>query len=169
MSFNSFGSIKVFLEKVADTSDNAELAQAAKDILNMIESGEAKFSIDHTYWFLWQDGDVSKGRGSSAEDAFSKMGYGGGAIHALDTYWKHHTGIDAIKRLSSVLHRLRPHYKEVLNAYAEEITNHLNSLEGDEQKSAVALLSDEIREAMELMVKKPIIEPFIKIRDEFRK
>lgn len=38
------------------------------------------------YKFHWRDGQISQGPGSDVADAFRKLGYGGGAIAALDRY-----------------------------------------------------------------------------------
>lgn len=38
------------------------------------------------YFFYWFDGKVSINSGISPEDAFTRMGYGAGAIRALDFY-----------------------------------------------------------------------------------
>lgn len=39
------------------------------------------------YIFHWLGGKTSEGPGTSPEDAFSRLGYGGGAVRALD-YWE---------------------------------------------------------------------------------
>ena len=36
--------------------------------------------------FHWLDGKVDEGEGYTVSDAFTKLGYGGGAINALDYY-----------------------------------------------------------------------------------
>lgn len=38
------------------------------------------------YIFHWLDGTVNKGKGYSVSDAFMKLGYGRGAISALDYF-----------------------------------------------------------------------------------
>lgn len=40
----------------------------------------------HLYRFYWLDGVTTVQEGTSVEDAFSKAGYGAGAIRALDFY-----------------------------------------------------------------------------------
>lgn len=37
-----------------------------------------------TFKFHWRDGKVSTGRGTDAADALTRLGYGGGAVAALD-------------------------------------------------------------------------------------
>ena len=37
--------------------------------------------------FFWKDGTVSTGEGERSTDAFTKLGYGKGAVEALD-YWE---------------------------------------------------------------------------------
>ena len=37
-----------------------------------------------TYIFYWRDGKISIGKGNTTEDAFTRLGYGAGAIRALD-------------------------------------------------------------------------------------
>jgi hypothetical protein len=37
-----------------------------------------------TYKFYWLDGTVNQGQGETAEDAFSRLGFGAGAVRALD-------------------------------------------------------------------------------------
>lgn len=39
-----------------------------------------------TYTFYWLDGSKSVSKGYSVQEAFSRLGYGGGAINALDFY-----------------------------------------------------------------------------------
>ena len=39
------------------------------------------------YVFHWRDGERSEGEGETPEDAFTKLGYGAGAVKALD-YWE---------------------------------------------------------------------------------
>ena len=39
-----------------------------------------------TYRFHWRDGKTEDGHGESVDRAFSALGYGGGAIAALDYY-----------------------------------------------------------------------------------
>lgn len=36
--------------------------------------------------FHWLSGKISEGEGVDVEDAFRRLGYGGGAIHAVDYY-----------------------------------------------------------------------------------
>lgn len=38
------------------------------------------------YRFHWRDGKTNEGLGSSPEDAFSRLGFGAGAVAALDYY-----------------------------------------------------------------------------------
>jgi hypothetical protein len=40
-----------------------------------------------TYRFHWLDGKVQDGKGKSASDALTRLGYGNGALKALD-YWE---------------------------------------------------------------------------------
>lgn len=42
--------------------------------------------MNRTYSFHWRDGKVSTGEGATPEDAFSALGYGAGAVAALDYY-----------------------------------------------------------------------------------
>ncbi len=39
---------------------------------------------DKLFEFIWRDGKVDRGYGKDVADAFSRLGYGGGAISALD-------------------------------------------------------------------------------------
>ena len=39
-----------------------------------------------TFTFYWLDGQKDVGKGHSVADAFSRLGYGGGALAALDFY-----------------------------------------------------------------------------------
>lgn len=39
-----------------------------------------------TYRFHWRSGEFEDGIGESVEQAFSRLGYGGGAIAALDRW-----------------------------------------------------------------------------------
>ena len=39
-----------------------------------------------TFRFHWRDGKISEGAGYDVAHAFSRLGYGGGAIRALDYY-----------------------------------------------------------------------------------
>ena len=41
----------------------------------------------HTFKFYWLNGKVETGTGTSMSDAFMRLGYGGGAMAALDS-WK---------------------------------------------------------------------------------
>lgn len=36
--------------------------------------------------FYWLTGDIDKGQGTDVADAFRRLGYGGGAMNALDFY-----------------------------------------------------------------------------------
>ncbi|AYP69257.1 hypothetical protein Pylas_003 [Klebsiella phage Pylas] len=40
----------------------------------------------HTFKFYFLDGSVEQGKGTSVSDAFTKLGYGAGAIASLDYY-----------------------------------------------------------------------------------
>lgn len=40
-----------------------------------------------TYRFVWRDGSVSTGKGKTPEQALANLGYGAGAVAALD-YWE---------------------------------------------------------------------------------
>lgn len=40
-----------------------------------------------TFKFIWKDGKEETAQGINAADAFRRLGYGGGALAALD-YWK---------------------------------------------------------------------------------
>jgi len=42
--------------------------------------------IINTFKFYWLDGKVEHGHGLNVTDAFSKLGYGAGAMNALDYY-----------------------------------------------------------------------------------
>lgn len=44
-------------------------------------------SDELTYRFHWLDGKVQDGKGKSPADALTRLGYGNGAIKALD-YWE---------------------------------------------------------------------------------
>lgn len=40
----------------------------------------------HKYRFYWRDGKVEEGEGTTVADAFTRLGYGAGALSALDYY-----------------------------------------------------------------------------------
>lgn len=44
-----------------------------------------------TYKFHWRGGDVSEGDGETVSEAFTRLGYGAGAVAALDYYEEFHT------------------------------------------------------------------------------
>ena len=39
------------------------------------------------YKFHWRDGSINEGEGDTPEDAFTHLGFGAGAVPALD-YWE---------------------------------------------------------------------------------
>lgn len=46
----------------------------------------AQVPSDLMFTFHWLDGKVTRGRGRDAADAMNRLGYGNGAVRALD-YW----------------------------------------------------------------------------------
>lgn len=40
----------------------------------------------HTYRFIWRDGSINVGDGRNPAEALTLMGFGGGAVAALDYY-----------------------------------------------------------------------------------
>lgn len=105
MSFEHFDNqIEKFLQAVADVAcAPSEVKDAAKEILNMIAMDNMHVVTNRTYWFVWNNGSISVGRGASAEDAFTKLGYGGGALAAVDYYANPDYGVNAIKYLASAI------------------------------------------------------------------
>jgi hypothetical protein len=76
-----------FAEGEGEPANRAALHARAKELLEQLESGRAEFNELRTYWFFWNgSGDMTISTGSSPEDAFTKAGYGGGAMRALDYY-----------------------------------------------------------------------------------
>ena len=47
---------------------------------------EKKYADDRLYRFHWLDGSKNEGYGRDADDAFTRLGFGGGAARALDYY-----------------------------------------------------------------------------------
>lgn len=56
-----------------------------KDILNKFDELCLEIS-DKKYEFFWTDGSSFQSSGRTPEEAFSKAGYGAGAVKALDYY-----------------------------------------------------------------------------------
>jgi len=54
---------------------------------------------ERLYRFHWRSGEPSEGRGRDVADAFGRLGYGGGAIAALDYYEIVSEGTDDCARL----------------------------------------------------------------------
>lgn len=52
-----------------------------------------------TYRFHWKDGSISRGKGSTPEEILSKLGYGQGALGALDYWEKDLTDTEFPKRI----------------------------------------------------------------------
>jgi hypothetical protein len=42
--------------------------------------------VERLFRFHWRSGKPSEGRGRDVADAFSRLGYGAGAVRALDYY-----------------------------------------------------------------------------------
>lgn len=176
MSFANFDNdIVKFLEAVASTSTNSSIETASREILEMLHNKKAGFTLKNEYWFIWRDGKISFSYGQTVNDAFAKLGKGDrvGDCTELEWFMEPRYGRLAIDRLSSRLQCV-PDYEcaatmHVINFHRKEIRDYLNSVEGEERKKAVYELAYQIHEAMELMCHKFKVDPFLKIRDEFRK
>lgn len=71
--------------EITDLRGELAAVKAERDRLleALAQSGATKADL---YRFHWKSGTPSEGMGATAEDAFTRLGYGAGAVAALDYY-----------------------------------------------------------------------------------
>lgn len=78
--------VGAFDTPVARRAQSDEFAEDARNRLRLFDERIRQELSDKTFLFTFRGGKQEQGRGRDVADAFRRLGYGGGAIHSLDSY-----------------------------------------------------------------------------------
>jgi hypothetical protein len=113
-----------------------------------LKSGKVVINVTQEFWVFWQDGQYDKITGFNVSDAFTKAGYGGGAVGAVDFHMEIRYGADCLEGRLTFPSK-DPARKMVAKHYVREIREAILNLR-ENRGAAVALVKiEELRELIE--------------------
>lgn len=74
------------------------LLKRVRDCRRRIQSGEISVKTKKTFWLFWNDDKHTLMYGDNAAEAFGNLGYGGGAIAAVDFHAEEPSGAQMVAR-----------------------------------------------------------------------
>lgn len=129
--------VKGFLEGANSEEDRVNLLKQTETLLKKFESGDMKAVEIREFWIFWGGNQrMSVGKGDGIADAFSKLGYGAGAVRGCDWYESVRYGRDVISSSRSWPNR-EDDRDYVLTHFETELTKFFDSAEPAEYEEAL--------------------------------
>lgn len=113
-----------------------------------LRSGKVEIKTKADYWIFWKNGDLTKSAGFDISDAFSKAGYGAGAMREVDFHMQIPYGVDCLEgRLT--FPNLEPARGLVTKHFVREIREAILNLRENRGATVALVKLEDLRELID--------------------
>lgn len=170
-----FEELDTLLKAVCSLADHSGLRYDANKLAGQLhkhqadlQSGKVEIKTKGDYWVFWNDGKFSKLTGYDISDAFTKAGYGGGAIRAVDFHMQIPYGVACLEGRLTFPDK-EPARSHVITHFTREIREALLNLRENQGAAVFLVLTEDLRELIDSLTPSYMQDKNDDIADAFTK